>query len=85
MPRPRIVARFRLGKVSIDVYDPSALGILLEWAERVGARAEGPQPDPGAQAEPEEGPAGEPGGGEPAEIPEFVRGNPWLAVIAGRS
>lgn len=84
MPRPRIIARFRLGKVSIDVYDPSALGILLEWAERVGAREETPQPDPSAPAEPEEEPAGELGGGEPAEIPEFVRGNPWLAVIAKR-
>jgi hypothetical protein len=83
MPRPRIIARFRLGKVSIDVYDPSALRALLEWAERVGA--ETPRPGPGAPAEPEEGPAEEPGGGEPAEIPEFVRGNPWLAVIAGRA
>ena len=82
MPRPRIIARFRLGRVTIDVYDPSALATLLEWAERVGARAETPQPDLRAPAE--EGDAGEPGGGETAEIPEFVRGNPWLSVIAGR-
>ena len=66
------------------MYDPQALPALLEWAERVGAGAEGPQPDPGAPAEPEEGSAGEPGGWEPAEVPEFVRGNPWLAVIAKR-
>lgn len=66
------------------MYDPQALPALLEWAERVGAGAGAPQPDPGVPAEPEEGPAGEPGVGEPAEVPEFVRGNPWLAVIAKR-
>jgi len=81
MPRPRIIARFRLGKVSIDVYDPSALETLLEWAERVGAKSETPPPTGGgerpAEVEPAEG-LGE------VEIPEFARGNPWLAVIAKR-
>jgi hypothetical protein len=61
--------------VSIDVYDPSALEALLEWAERVGAKCEAPPPTGGGRAGPELG---------DVEIPEFARGNPWLAVIAKR-
>jgi hypothetical protein len=75
MPRPRLLARIKVGRVSIDVYDHQTLFALLEWAERVGAgrpAAETEEPvEPGEEA------------GE-VEVPEFVRGNPWLAVIAKR-
>ena len=72
--------------MSIDVYDPKTLFALLEWAERVGAGAPPEEPVEGGAGEPAEeraevGPAGELG---EVEIPEWARGNPWLAVIAKR-
>ena len=65
------------------MYDPKTLFALLEWAERVGAGAPPEEPVEGGAGEPAEERA-EVGSAGEVEIPEFARGNPWLAVIAKR-
>jgi hypothetical protein len=82
VPRPRLLARIKIGRVYIDVYDPSTLEALLEWAVRVGAEGVDARSEAPPAAERRAEPAGELG--EPVEIPEFARENPWLAVIAKR-
>jgi hypothetical protein len=81
MPRPRLLARIKVGRVSIDVYDQQTLFALLEWAERVGMRVGSPTEEPVGGGETETGSAEGPG---EVEVPEFARENPWLAVIAKR-
>ena len=82
VPRPRILARFKVGAVAIDVYDERALSMLLEWVEKVGAKVEAAGEGPAeGRGEPEPVQRGEPA--HPA-LPDFARDNPWLAVIARR-